>query len=218
MVGFLKFRVQLVVALVVLGLAWWWWSTNRSMVYRKSYITGKEYFVKNMGKCDMVADRLAELEVHLRKFLNEAAILYPEDPLIKNIRTRWSGTLAETPENSKDIAYSVSKDSIFICIRTEDGQGVQDFNTAVFVLIHELAHVGNNSWGHNHQFWASMRTLLEMAEATGFYTYQDFGGRDVVTFCNRQLGSSPLTCIKNGQCRSMLEHSPAHHTPTRELY
>jgi len=218
MVGFLKFRVQLVVALVVLGLAWWWWSTNRSMVYRKSYITGKEYFVKNMGKCDMVADRLAELEVHLRKFLNEAAILYPEDPLIKNIRTRWSGTLAETPENSKDIAYSVSKDSIFICIRTEDGQGVQDFNTAVFVLIHELAHVGNNSWGHNHQFWASMRTLLEMAEATGFYTYQDFGGRDVVTFCNRQLGSSPLTCVKNGQCRSMLEHSPAHHTPTRELY
>ncbi len=203
-----KPRVELVLAVIIL-CAWWWWSTaSKGMMYKRSYITGKEYYVKNMKNSAKVADRLAELEVHLRKFLNEAAIMYPEDPLIKNIRRRWNGTLAETADHSKDIAFSVGKDAIFVCLRKEDGMTIEDFNTSVFVLIHELAHVATNSWGHKPEFWANMRSLLEMAEQTGFYKYQDFGGEDVVTYCNRKLGSNPLTCVKNGQCRSALARRP----------
>lgn len=190
--------VILAVAAVALALYAVW---PRRMRWVLSDVTGKKYHVKNEPGAEAVADRLAMLELRIRRFLERAQAYAPGDPRLVNVVRRWNGTLAETPKD-EDVAYSVSKDSISVCVRTPGG-GLEPENTAMFVLIHELAHIATDKYGHPPEFWANMRFLLELAEATDSYVYQDFDA-GVVTYCGRRLAASPLSCVKNGGCGSSL--------------
>jgi hypothetical protein len=186
----------LILAVIVTVSLW-----PRKLVWVRAPSTGKEYRVKPLPDAVAAADRLAELEQLLRRFLREAEILAPHDVRLRSIRERWNGTLAETP-GGKDIAYSIGKDSVYVCVRDSEGR-LDDVNTCMFVLMHELAHVGTDSWGHTDEFWQNMQFLLELAEKVGVYSYQDFEATQV-TYCGRLLGGSPLKCVKQGTCRSAL--------------
>lgn len=182
---------------LALFLAW-----PRRLVRVHSTLTGKWYLVRNDAeRGQAVADRLALLELRVRRFLHRAQEYAPGDPRLLNIQARWNGSLAET-EQDADVAYSVGKDAISLCVRAPDGS-LESENTSMFVLLHELAHVATNTYGHKPEFWANMRFLLELAEATGTYTYQDFDATKT-TYCGRALAASPLTCVKSGKCRSEL--------------
>ena len=202
------FAVAAVVALAV--LLW-----PRKLVWVDSALTGKAYRVKPLPDRQAAADRLAEMELRLRAFLDAAEAVVPGDVRLQNVRRRWNGTLAETP-GGDDIAYSIGKDSVYVCVRDADGR-IDDLNTSMFVLVHELGHVATDDWGHPPVFWQNMKFLLELAERTGLYVYQDFDSGKV-TYCGRRLGGSPLTCIKNGKCGSELAASSVASsatTPTR---
>lgn len=175
-----------------------------TMVHVHSQLTGKKYKVRNVKGAKLVADRLASLELRLRKFLNEAERHASGDHRLRNIRERWNGTLAEISDDT-DVAYSMGKDAISVCVRSHDGT-LESENTAMYILLHELAHVATDTYGHKPEFWSNMRFLLELAEVTGTYAYQDFDAM-AVTYCGRPLSGSPLTCVKNGQCASELRRN-----------
>jgi hypothetical protein len=186
----------LVVAVAVVVFFW-----PRKLIWVRSAVNGKEYRVKPLPDCAAAADRLAQLEMRLRRFLEASEAIAPGDARLANIRSRWNGTLAETP-GGKDIAYSIGKDSVYVCVRDTAG-ALDDINTCMFILVHELAHLATDDWGHVPEFWTNMKFLLELAEKTGAYKYQDFEA-GLVTYCGRPLGGSPLSCIKNGTCTSEL--------------
>lgn len=195
----LKHAMVLIAAAIVawgLYIAW-----PRRMRWVRSALTDKDYYVKNMAGAADVADRLAFMELRLHDFLAKAEAYAPGDQRLANIRRRWNGTLAETPKD-EDVAFSVSKDSISVCVRDEHG-GLESENTCMFVLIHELAHVATDTYGHQPEFWANMRFLLELAELTGSYSYQDFDTVET-SYCGRKLAGSPLSCVKKGSCKSEL--------------
>ena len=187
-------------ALAVVGLALYVaWPKRMTRV--RSEVTGKWYRVKNLPDAQAVADRLASMEIRLDTFLQKAEAYAPGDPRLANIRARWNGTLAETLHDA-EIAYSLGKDAISVCVRGQGG-ALESENTAMFVLMHELAHVATDTYGHAPEFWANMKLLLELAEVTGAYVYQDFDA-DRVSYCGRPLAMSPLTCVKKGACSSEL--------------
>lgn len=190
--------VAAAVAVVLWGLYRAW---PRRMKWVRSELTGKEYRVKNMEGFQAVADRLAFMELRVREFLDGAEAYAPGDPRLANIRRRWNGTLEETP-NDADVAYSVGKDTISVCVRGQTG-ALESENTCMFVLLHELAHVATDRYGHTAEFWSNMRLLLELAERTGTYTYQDFDS-SATSYCGRPLAGSPLSCVKRGSCASQL--------------
>lgn len=177
-------------------LAW-----PRTTVAVPSSTTGKPYSVRNQPDAQRVADRLAGLELRVRGFLERAERHSPGDHRLANIRKRWDGTLSETTDDT-DVAYSLEKGSISVCVRGPDGE-LESENTAMFVLLHELAHIATDTYGHKPEFWANMRFLLELAEVTGSYTYEDFDSQ-AATYCGKALHDSPLTCVKNKQCQSEL--------------
>ena len=158
-------------------------------------------YVKNAPGKEEVAAVLSSLQTRLQKFLVDA----PDDPRIQRIRQKWSGTLAEIDTRSEkqgSLAYSLNKDSIHICVRAPDGS-LADKNTAMFVLIHELAHIATVSFGHTEEFWQTMKYLLELAASLGYYTYVHHG-QTPTTLCGHTLGASPLTCIREKTCSSAL--------------
>lgn len=52
---------------------------------------------------------------------------------------------------------------IYICL---DGD---DVNSAMYVLIHELAHMSVPEYDHTNHFWSNMKKLKEIAIANGLY-------------------------------------------------
>lgn len=193
------------VVAVILAVAVAAWSIvlawPRNTVPLSSEVTGKRYTVRNAPDAQRVADRLAALELRVRDFLERADRHAPGDPRLANIRRRWNGTLSETKDDT-EVAFSLDKGSISLCVRRADGE-LESENTAMFVLLHELAHIATDTYGHKPEFWANMRFLLEVAELTGSYTYENFDAQ-AMSYCGKPLRDSPLTCVKSKKCRSEL--------------
>jgi hypothetical protein len=166
-------------------------------IWKVSKLNGNAYYVKNLPDADQAADHLARLDTMVKNLIDNAD---PKDPRIQNIKSRWSGTLSETPSNADNVAYSLGKNSIFICVREKNG-ALTDVNTSMFVLIHELAHVSTDSYGHTPEFWKNMKYLLEVAEELGNYTYVNHD-ETVESLCGRVLGTNPISCVKNKTCES----------------
>ena len=174
------------------------WNSGDRVYYRG-------YFVNDRHGKDEVAALLQKLQSNLHAFLQAAPA---QDSRFQRIREKWSGTLAEIDRDSQkdgSLAYSLNKDSIHVCVRAADGS-LADENTATFVLIHELAHIATQSFGHTPEFWENMKYVLEVAESLGFYRYVHHG-QTPTTLCGHQLGASPLTCVREKTCASTLTNS-----------
>ena len=189
-----------IVLLVVFVIAFILLVRRDSMMWRLSKINGKSYYVKNMKDAGEAADHLARLDTLVTTFLDAAQKVDPKDERLQRIREKWSGTLSEIPPHADNVAYSLGKNSIYICVREKDGS-LADINTSMFVLLHELAHVATVSIGHTKEFWRNMQYLLELAEETGVYTYVDHDEK-YESLCGRVLGTNPLSCVKDNTCQS----------------
>jgi hypothetical protein len=116
-----------------------------------------------------------------------SVILYTnkEDPLLLEIKRRYDILLQSTLpdslksiqenkaiitgksdyENDGNIAFNVNKGyEIHICI---DGRKI---NGAMYVFLHELAHITVEEYDHSEQFWANFKLLREHAKKIGIYT------------------------------------------------
>lgn len=107
-----------------------------------------------------------------------------EDPLFSELKRRYEYLLKNLPdefdilrqnrailtakeEKARDgnIAYNVNKGyEIYICL---DGRKI---NAAMYVLLHELAHITVEEYDHSEQFWANFKKLREVAASLGIYT------------------------------------------------
>lgn len=181
------------IIVICVMVAWYYWTTRGTWTYGPQ--TGKYYWVQNRPGRRKAAAALAFLETNIDKFIRDAWRMYPGDVLLAKIRKRWDKTLAEA---TGGVAYSTNKKFISICVRDAQGKIEKDLNSAMFVLLHELAHVAENSQGHTPKFWATFRTILEMAVNVGVYKYRPMSEE---TYCGQRLGHDPLACVMNNTCR-----------------
>lgn len=163
---------------------------------------GLTYMVQTGAPGDMAeaAEQLSRLEARVNEFVNYLAHNHKDDNRVCNIVARWQGRLSEVNAlHSQEAAYSVNKTEVRICIRDSRGN-LQDDNTAMFILIHELGHLSIDDYGHTDEFWRSFRFLLKIAiEDAKVYRIQDFE-EEPVEYCHHAIRSSPYTCYKNGNC------------------
>ena len=169
------------------------------------------YRVKNEPDARHASNLLDQLTTRIRLLLSSTD--QAREPRIVRIKKRWNGTLAELDGGtSKNIAHSIGKRAISICIRNPNGS-LADENTCMYVIIHELAHIATHSIGHTPEFWKNMRYLLEVGEATGAYHYTDHD-KEHVMLCGRALGTNPMSCLKDKTCTSSLTQAPQKMVPT----
>lgn len=107
-----------------------------------------------------------------------------EDPLFTEIKRRYDIFLKNLPpggefdilknnrailtvkdDKSGNIAFNVNKGyEIYICL---DGRKI---NAAMYVLLHELAHITVEEYDHSERFWSNFKKLREYASNIGIYT------------------------------------------------
>ena len=166
-----------------------------------SSVNNKTYAVVRTGDYVAAADMLASLEDKARNFIAAASAKYPNDLTIKRIQKYWTGTISEIPQ-SETIAYALEKKDLFMCIRDNAGN-VQQLDDLLFVLLHELSHIQNITYGHDASFWKQFKRTLEMANKLGYLEYKNYDDYSVQV-CGKQINANPATCVFNGSCDSEL--------------
>jgi hypothetical protein len=117
--------------------------------------------------------------------LSYILITNTEDPLFTELKRRYDVLLKNLPDDEFDIlrknrailtakeekardgniAFNVNKGyEIYICL---DGRKI---NAAMYVLLHELAHITVEEYDHSEAFWANFKKLREYAADIGVYT------------------------------------------------
>ena len=163
---------------------------NKDVVKIKSSIDNREYRIAEAPDQQEVADLLAKINLDVLKLVEH---LKPNnDESVQRLCKGYNpDRLGENLEYKSYKAYSVNKgEEIVLCVREENGKLIQDTNTMIFVLIHELAHIMTKENGHPPIFWKNMGWLLNEAEKVGVYTPIDYS-KDPVDYCGTLIDKTP---------------------------
>lgn len=183
-----------VVVLVILGV----YVTNkmRDVSYVKSSVDGKEYLVRSVGDALEAADMLARLNAKAMLLISRLSEAHGDDERVALLSRRYNpSALSEGSHESGYTSYSVNKGQrIVMCLRSrgDSVDKLEDENTLMYVLTHELAHLATDEVGHTPRFWENFRFLVKRAVEYGVYKDRDYSAHPV-NYCGIKIDSSAIT-------------------------
>jgi predicted metal-dependent hydrolase len=190
--------VIFIVLSVVLGYLVWDTYFSNEVEYVTSSIDQKSYLVRSLPDKQEAANLLSQIREKLEKFVEHLQKQFKDDDRVKQIKENFrSDKISEGSESTKYTSYSINKgEKIVLCIRSKDEQKkLVDLNTMMFVVLHEIAHIGTKSIGHTPEFWDNFKWILKEAVNTGIYKSQDFNNKPV-EYCGIQITDNPLNSDK----------------------
>lgn len=102
-----------------------------------------------------------------------------------------------SPLNPEGVtSYTENKSKLILCLRKKEvnaeGQHeLHDINTIMFVVLHELAHMMNDTWGHPMSYWILFKFMLLNALEVGIYQPVDYSKHPIL-YCGLLLTYNPL--------------------------
>lgn len=154
----------------------------------------EEAFTEESSMIKRLIDNTNRLVAYLKE-------TYPNDPRTKRLTSRWKGKLLMLDPKHSQAGKTIDKKTIYICIKDTSGK-LYDDNTAQFVLIHELAHMANDKYGHDDAFWKTMKFLLHAAThmPDRIYTFEKYESFPT-NYCGQAITGNPYTdCHENKKC------------------
>jgi len=115
---------------------------------------------------------------------------------VKNLLKRYDpdNLIENSPHNNVNTSYVKNKGDVFaLCLREKES-GENNFHKKHlidFVLIHELAHLGDSNWGHGKSFWETFKFLLYEANLVGIHKPVDYSLAPV-NYCYLDIPSNPF--------------------------
>ena len=158
-----------------------------------SDVDGNKYCVRERSKLELAADKLANVNIKLKKLVKHVGKKYPNRDNCKRLVSKFNPKkIYETLPTSEYTAYSQNKgEKLAFCLNTKKNGGkLIDLNTLTFVAIHELAHIASKSIGHNEEFWNNFKFLLEEAEIIGIYQPEDYK-ENPKNYCGMKITDNP---------------------------
>jgi hypothetical protein len=131
--------------------------------------------------------RVIKLFAHLkRKYLRNRKACDPvQVKMVESLLSKYNPEIIEELKyNGEDTSYVVDKGKIFkLCLRDKNGHLV-DFETMMFVFLHEISHVCQYwSYGHNRGFWRTFKFILINAHEAGIYEPVNYAKHPVYYVC-----------------------------------
>lgn len=133
-------------------------------------------------RCDgAAASRLRDLTTICSRIVQQI-----DDPALRaRITGRWRGKVHELAEDEGLPAVASFKEHMRVCV----ADPAYDRDAVVFVMIHEMAHIGSTSTGHTDEFWGVMRQLLDAAQRAGVWSPKRHNAS--ATVCGTPIGPIP---------------------------
>jgi hypothetical protein len=175
--------------------------------YRSS-IDGKDYNIVSAFSDhthEEAANRLALINNFINKFIQHLHKKYFRFPqpdnktltVIMNLTKRYNPNVLRenNPISIKNTSYVLNKgEEIGFCLRKKESKMTifEDFSDVQFVVLHELAHLAADGFGHDKDFWDIFTFLLKEAHASGLYVPKDYGkpGNEII-YCGVPVSYNP---------------------------
>lgn len=158
-----------------------------------SSLDGNKYCVRDRKDLEKTADLLAKVTNKLKTLVEDMKEKMPNDPMVERIFINFNPkNISETLPTSVHTAYSENKgEKMAFCLtRKKNGKKLIDENTLTFVAIHELAHTGTETVGHDKNFWNNFKRLLEHAEKINLYTPENYKKKPK-KYCGMEITDNP---------------------------
>lgn len=98
---------------------------------------------------------------------------YSDDhPILNQVKqnfTKIDPQYSKIPLKEGSSAYTENKAAIFLCLKDPETQEYYDFNTIMYVALHELAHIVSKTQGHNEEFKNNFSNILKKGAQIGIY-------------------------------------------------
>jgi len=163
-----------------------------NLIKTKSQVDNYEYWVRNLPDKNQAANTLAKIKQNIYKlvdYLKKNQEAFPKNmQYIKNLVSRTKDIIImETGADEKYTSYTVNKgERIVFCLRFKIINTIHDINTIMYVVIHELAHIGCPEYGHTPLFKEIFKFLLIESSKIGIYTLIDYR-KNPQNYCGMEI-------------------------------
>lgn len=162
---------------------------------RFSDVTKKKYGIQEtLPKTKEAVDMIAQMDLFIDKFVAYLDGKNPNDRRVKRLVNQLHDIkIEESPFEPDTSSYTLNKgDLIALCVREkENPASMHDYQTMLFVVIHELAHIASVSRGHGGEFVSNFKWLLSQANESGMYKPVDYS-KNPITYCGVRVTNNPM--------------------------
>ena len=159
--------------------------------------------VENFSEADKASQLLAELNIfclnvmkHLRnKYVWNYHPNIEARNAVKFLMSNYNpdGIIENAPTNDVNTSYVDEKGKVFsICLREkESGKNYfHNIHELQFVVLHELAHMANVTYGHEEDFWEIFKFLLTEAKEANLHEPFDYSKKPM-NYCRLIVRHNP---------------------------
>ena len=86
-------------------------------------------------------------------------------------------------------SYTINKKKTYVCLTDENGE-YYSHHTLTYVILHEMAHVASNGYGHGDEFWNIFKQILVEATESNIYEPVDYT-KAPVNYCGLVVSHNP---------------------------
>ena len=170
----------IIIVILILSLYYSQIYTETNLVKIQSVVDNEYYLVRNRPDKLAASNVLAKIKINMKKLVNHLQINSDKFPeymsYIKDLISRTKViNINETPQDEKYTSYTINKgEKIVFCLRSKVIEQIHDMNTLMYVVIHEMGHVGCPEYGHTPLFKKIFKFLLEQSIVIGIYVPVDY--------------------------------------------
>lgn len=168
--------VFLLIVFIFSSLFYQFYKIDKEITLEISTVDGKEYFVLRIHDSQKAADQLATINQKLKLLFAQCSKQTDKQKDIKRMIDKYNfDEFSELNPDSKYTAYSLNKgERIKLCLRDKHMNLIDDMNTSIYIMCHELSHLMTEQEQHPPIFWDNMVYILKQAEKCGIYKPVDY--------------------------------------------
>lgn len=184
--------IFLIVLLIIVVIVFLFYDEDQ--VESVDAMDGKSYQVRSEGNDQnkkQTANYLAEVSQKVDQLIQYMLDNHkPSTEIAQRLEKRWKKcVLRETASKENSVAYTVNKgDEMRLCVK--NGAGMENMNTTMFVVLHELGHLMSVTYGHNEEFRKNFSFIVHLASSLGVYKPEDFYNKPV-SYCGTVINTTP---------------------------
>jgi len=180
--------IQFIILFIFLAGGLYYIYKCNEVKYIQSDIDSKKYVVLNKNDARQAANVLANISSRLLQIKKHLVDNHSDKSVTKNIQKRFDpSNISEGSNESQYTSYTIDKgEQMVFCLRDKDTSKLHELNLLMYVSIHELAHVGCDSIGHNEEFQRNFDFLLDIADKIKVYQRMQFGNNNI-KYCGLML-------------------------------
>lgn len=173
---FIIFIIIFIVVYIIYKLSY----IDNDLVYERATFDNTQYLVRNVDDKHKAANILALIKSNMLKLISHLKNNIDKFPdntqYIKDIVKRTKVIhIIESSSNEKYTSYTINKgEKIVFCLRSKLFNNIHDMNTLMYVVIHEMAHIGCPEYGHTPLFKEIFKFLLIESININIYTPIDY--------------------------------------------